>query len=300
MEKETLGLKLSAIAFLGMAILGIFFAILTRSDAILLSGVFSLISFVIGLLTMKVAELVEGPDDEHFHFGYAFFEPFLNAIKGLLILIVCALALASAAGAILDGGRTLNASWALIYAVIAAVGCLAIALVERGWAKKTHSPLLEVDVKNWTLDFFVNAGVGAAFLIALWLGGTRWSHLVPYVDPVLLTLLVVALIWTPAKTVKDNVAELLQVAPSPSVQRDVHEKFDRAVEDLELEKSYLRMVKVGRYFYLLAQLVVPPTFRLNRVKELDDIRARIAEGVKDVHPRMVLDTLFTEKDPTTK
>ena len=73
-----------------------------------------------------------------------------------------------------------------------------------------------------------------------------------------------------------------------------------AVEGLELEKSYLRMVKVGRYFYLLAQLVVPPTFRLNRVKELDDIRARIAEGVKDVHPRMVLDTLFTEEDPTTK
>ena len=34
---------------------------------------------------------------------------------------------------------------------------------------------------------------------------TRWSFLVPYVDPALLTILVLVLVWIPAKTVKDSV-----------------------------------------------------------------------------------------------
>ncbi len=54
----------------------------------------------------------------------------------------------------------------------------------------------------------LNAGVGIAFLIALLLSGTRLSFVIPYVDPVLLTILVLVLVWVPAKTVKDNVLEL--------------------------------------------------------------------------------------------
>ncbi len=283
-----------------MAILGISFAILTSSDAIMLSGIFSLISFVIGLLTLKVAELVEGPDDEHFHFGYAYFEPFLNTIKGLLILVVCALALASAVRSLFQGGRSLDAGWAVVYAVVAASGCLLIAFLERSWAKKTHSPLLEVDVKNWTLDFFVNAGVGAAFLLAFLLAGTRWSNLVPYVDPVLLAVLVIVLIWVPVKTVKDNVAELLVIAPPPPLQHEVRGRFNRAMQGLAVEKTYVRMSKVGRYFYVLIQIVVPQSFRLDRVKTLDDIRRKIANELADIHPKLVMDTVFTEDESLTK
>ena len=170
----------------------------------------------------------------------------------------------------------------------------------RSWARKTHSPLLEVDVKNWTLDFFVNAGVGAAFLLAFWLAGTRWSYLVPYVDPVLLTALVIVLIWVPVKTVKDNVAELLVIAPPPPLQHEVRGRFNRAIQGVPVEKTYVRMSKVGRYFYILNQIVVPRSFKLDRVKNLDDIRRKIATELEDIHPKLVIDTLFTEDDSLTK
>lgn len=297
---EKPALKLSALAYLAMAALGIGFAIVARSDAIMLSGFFSLISFAMGLLSLKVAYLVQLPGDERFHFGYAHFEPFLNAIKGLIILAVCAISLAGAIDAMLHGGRPLSAGWALVYAVVATVGCAAVAIVQHQVAKRVESPLLEVDVKNWTLDAAVNTGVGAAFLIALLLEGTRWSSLVPYVDPVLLIILVLVLVWVPLKTVRDNVAELLQVAPPPNVQDDVKERFVIAVSGLELENSYVRMVKIGRYLYVLCQLVMPTNFRLQRVKELDEIRARIAKGLEDVHPKLVLDMVFTEDETWVK
>jgi cation diffusion facilitator family transporter len=300
MKNERFALKLSALGYLLLAVLGIGFALLSRSDAIMLSGFFSLISFVMVLLSLKVAELVLIPDDEHFHFGYAHFEPFLNTIKGLLILAVCAFSLASAADAMLRGGRPLDPGWALVYAAIASIACFAIAAIERRIAEKTHSPLLEVDVKNWTLDAVVNTGVGVAFLLALGMAGTRWSAAVPYVDPALLTLLVALLIWVPLKTVKDNVLELLQNAPDQATQEEVRARFDRAVEGVAIEKRYVRMVKIGRFFYVLCQLVMPASFRLSRVKELDEIRKRIADNLEGVHPKLVLDTIFTEDESWTK
>ena len=300
MKEERTALKLSALGYLFMAALGIGFAIVTRSDAIMLSGFFSLIAFVMGLLSLKVANLVHQPGDEHFHFGYAHFEPFLNSIKALIILAVCAISLAAAVGALLHGGRHLAAGWAMIYAVVATVFSFVVAAIQSRIAKRTESPLLEVDVRNWTLDGFVNTGVGLAFLIAMVLAGTRWEFLVPYVDPVLLILLVLALVWVPLRTVLENVGELLQIAPVAEVQKEVKERFDIAIAEFPVEKSYVRMVKIGRFFYCLCQLIMPASYRIQRVKDLDEIRGRIAAGLEGVHPKLVLDVLFTENEEWTK
>ena len=80
-KTEQTALKWSAYRQSFMGILGIVFALLTRSEAILLDGFFSFIGFVMGLLTLRVARLVLQPDDEKFQFGYAFFEPFFNTIQ---------------------------------------------------------------------------------------------------------------------------------------------------------------------------------------------------------------------------
>ncbi len=300
MKDERSALKLSAIGYLFMATLGIGFAIVTRSSAIMLSGFFSLIAFVMGLLSLKVAELVHQPGDEHFHFGYAHFEPFLNTIKALIILAVCAISLAAAVDALLHGGRRLAAGWALVYAVVATVFSFVVAAIQRRINQRTQSPLLAVDVKNWTLDGFINTGVGFAFLGAMVLDGTRWDALVPYVDPVLLILLILVLIWVPVKTVIDSVAELLQIAPMPEVQEQVRERFDDAISGLPVEKSYVRMVRIGRFFYCLCQLIMPASYRIERVKDLDDIRGRIAAALQGVQPKLVLDVVFTENEEWTK
>ena len=45
------------------------------------------------LFTLRVARLLARPDDERYPFGYLFFEPLINTVKGLLILGVSAFAL---------------------------------------------------------------------------------------------------------------------------------------------------------------------------------------------------------------
>lgn len=294
MDRETRALRLSAWMSLLMAALGIGFGLATESDAIMLDGYFSLIGFVMALVTIRVARLVVQPPDEHFHFGYAQFEPFLNAIKGLLMLGVAGFALAGAVDALLHGGRDLKPGLATLYAVVALTGCLAVGAVQRRAAASIGSPLLAVDSRNWLIDGLLSGVVALVFLAALILGRTRWAAVVPYMDPALVILLVLGIAWVPLRIVRDSLREILAFAPDQALQDDVRGRVERALEEVPVASSQVRIMKIGRFLYVLNQIVVSPEFRPGRVEELDRVRERIAAALEGVEPTPVVDTLFTE------
>jgi len=89
-------LLVSAAGNMVIGIAGILFAIFSHSQAILLDGLFNLTYFASGLFTLKVAKMVLRGDDERFPMGYAFFEPLINGIKGVLVLGVSIMALTGA------------------------------------------------------------------------------------------------------------------------------------------------------------------------------------------------------------
>lgn len=292
MDLEQKALRRSVWGNLFFAALGFGFAASSESEAILLDGIFSLVAWLMSLLTIRVARLVQGPANDWFHFGYAAFEPMLNTVKGLLLLGVCGFSLASAIKALVSGGRSLNPGWALVYAVVAACGASLLAVLQRRTAKETRSPLLEVDVKNWQVDALLSAGVGVAFLVALALRGSPSAYLLPYVDPALVTLLVVIMIRDPIKIVVEGVGELLAVAPEESIQNEVRQQFAELLADYPVDRFNLRMLKAGRAHYLLAHVVVKPDLRLESVTELDQMRKRIATRMKQRHPPWEVDVVF--------
>ena len=294
--RESTALKSSAGANLFFGLLGIGFALLTQSGAILLDGFFSFIGFGIGLLTLRVSDLVERPDDQWFHFGYAYFEPFLNAVRGLILLAVTGYALVASVIALFHGGREIVPGWALVYAIIAVVGCFLLAWIQRRAARAIESPLLDVDAKAWLMDGVLSLVVAGAFLGALLIQGTRWDPVVDYVDPALVVLLVLLVLPVPLKIIRDNLGELLRVAPEPEIQAEVKRRFAQAVEGHGFRDTRLRMIGAGRYFYLLNHIRVGSAFRIQRVGELDAIRADIHAALEDLHPRLVIDTLFTEDE----
>lgn len=300
MDQETNALKLSAGMALFMAALGIVFGILTQSDAIMLDGLFSLVGFAMAVVTIRVSRLVKQPPDEHFHFGYAQFEPFLNAVKGLLMLGVSGFAIATAINALLHGGRDLNAGLAVVYAVIALAGCLVVGGLQRRAARRTGSPLLEVEAKNWLVDGVLSGVVAAVFVVALILGDTRYAYVVPYIDPVLVIVVVLAILAVPLRIVREGLREILGFAPAPDVQSEVRGRIEGAVEGIPVESLRVNMMKIGRFFYVLNQVVVSPEFRPGRIGELDAVRARIAKAMEGFEPTPIVDTVFTEDEKWTE
>ena len=108
-----------------------------------------------------------GPTTSDYPFGYLFFEPLINTVKGLLILGVSAFALVDAGIALASGGREVEFGPAALYAAFATVACLAVVwALRRG---RAASPLVAADVETWTVNAAVSGGVLAGFLLAIWL-----------------------------------------------------------------------------------------------------------------------------------
>ena len=165
-------------------------------------------------------------------------------------------------------------------------------LVQHRAAKATGSPLLDVDVRNWKIDSGLSAGVAVAFLAAFLLEGSQWSHFLPYIDPALVTLLVLIMIWDPIKIVAEGVGELLAIAPEKAVQEQVREEFARMVTEYPVDDFTLRMLKSGRTHYLLAHVVLKPDAQIQRIEELDTMRRRFTTGLQELHPPWEVDVVF--------
>ena len=93
-------------------------------------------------------------DDEHFHFGYAHFTPLLNLIKALLMVVLCV-----------------------------------SALIMKKASKKSKSELVSVDAESWVVDTAISSAVMFGFLAGFLIQATDYDHLLPYLDPVIVTIL---------------------------------------------------------------------------------------------------------------
>lgn len=292
-KKEQNALKLSIYGALGMGLLGLIFALLTESDAILLDGFFSLIGFIMSLLTVKVSALVFKPDNKKFNFGYAKFEPFLNAAKGLIILGVTGFALFSSITVILDGGRELSLGWAIIYSFIATFGCFIITFKQKSAAKSTGSLLLEVDSKNWFIDGAISSGVAGAFIIAFFIQDTRLDYIIPYVDSSLVILISIFALPIPINILRNGLRELLFAAPDEVTQNNIIERIKKITTSKVKGENIIRMAHIGRFLYLNIYVIVPKEETTLNVKIEDDIRKKLYAGLSEFHNNLQIDVSFT-------
>jgi cation diffusion facilitator family transporter len=290
---EIRAFRISAVGFLTISILGFVFAVLAHSQAILLDGVYALVSVVMTVLAMRVARMVEAPSSQKFHFGYAHFEPLLNLVRGLLIFAICAYALFATAMVLFHGGREIEADVAIFYTALSAVWSVGVFFYQRRLARQLGSPALAVDARTWLVDGVLYVGETAGFVVYLLLERTALRPLLRYADPIFVLIVVGLLMRVPITTIREALREVLHRAPPPEVQSDVRQKLAAALAGLPLRKTHARMVTVGRFFFVLIHVVVEEGFGARPVSELDAIRRQVEQALRDVHPRVVLDVVFT-------
>ena len=290
---EARALRLTMLGTLGMALLGLGFALITKSEAILLDGFFSLIGFAIALITQKVFRLVTRPGDEHFPFGYAMFEPILNLSKGLLIALVSLFALVSAISALLTGGRPIGAGVAIVYATIAAVGCFILAWRTRVLAKRARSPLVAVDAHNWIIDGLISAGVALAFLLIQLTQGTPVAAFAPYADPVIVIVLVVATIMVPLQIIRDAWRQVVGYRPTPDKLQGVNRSVAQTFAPWPSVTWQVRAIEIGRFLYVQVYAIDPEEC-CGTLSTQDQLRYQIYTALREQFKHLELNVIFTQ------
>jgi len=293
MKTERGALLLSCFTALVMGAMGLAFAFVTNSRAIMLDGVYNLTYFGVGLLTMRVARLALKPDTPEFPFGHGYFESLVNAGKGLMILGISVIALVDSVMALLTGGRAIVAGPAIVYAAAATALCTIAALVLRRAQHRLASPLVQADAENWVLDAVISAAVLLAFCLAPAFAALGWSVAARYIDPVLVAAVVLLFLGMPVRMARQAIGELLNRAPDPTVAEPVTEAIDAVLARLPVRERYVRMVRPGRTLYVAVHTVLDAEFPAERLGVLDDLRAQLDDAIRRVQPRVVVDAMFT-------
>jgi predicted Co/Zn/Cd cation transporter (cation efflux family) len=298
-ETEKDALRISIAGYFLLGILAVVFALRSQSEAIMLDGFFNFVSFVMSLVTLRVAELLSVSYDERFQYGFMPFEPFVNVIKGLIILVVCGFALVSSIDALIDGGRELSPGAAVIYSIIATSGCIIVFLIQKRYARRVDSPLLAIDLATWRISGFISSAVAVAFIAAYLLSRTDHSWIVPYIDPIMVIILILVMVRLPLSALKEGVGDLLLGAPGAELQGSIRESIDAALDGLAMERNYIRMVKVGRHVFVTVEIILPLGTAITAIGEFDRVREKVSASVEGLHPAIVVDTLFTGDDRWT-
>jgi cation diffusion facilitator family transporter len=291
-QKEKNVLKLSFYIAGLFVFIAFSFALLTQSAAILFDGVYSLIAFFMALLTLKVANLVQLPDDDRFHFGYTAIEPTLNLFKSLIIIATCLYAVIGSIMSLLSGGNDAEYGIAIIYGVIATVGCFSIAAYMKRSSKTLRSDLVGVDAQTWFVDGVLSASILLGFAIAFALQTHGYEEYAPYVDPILLITLGLAMLPIPGKIMLDSLKEVINKAPPEAVTAVIEKKLKQSLAGVPYEHVEVRISKMGRDLYLLVHIIVDESFGLTTITELDTIRKVSEKAMREWNPSIYMDILF--------
>ncbi|MGF1687327.1 cation diffusion facilitator family transporter [Photobacterium japonica] len=255
-SKERLALKMSLAGTVLLSSLGIGYGLYVGSNAILLDGMFSLLSMGMTGLSLYTAYLVSKPDDQYFQFGYAHIEPLINVVNGLLILMTCIFAFINGVQTIASGGHEIVLEHALVYAVLSTFCCFTIYFTETHIAKSEQSELVRVDSQEWLIDGILSAAILVGFVAVMILDDMGYSQWNRYVDPILVSTLSLAAVVLPITVLRRNLKEVLLVAPQDDAQDNVDRVIAKLSKQYHFEDYTHHFAKTGRQYDLEVNILV--------------------------------------------
>jgi predicted Co/Zn/Cd cation transporter (cation efflux family) len=295
-ELEARLLRLSVVATLVIAGLGVLLGLGARSPAIIFDSLFALVDAAITWLTLVVARLVATQgDDRRFQYGFWHLEPLVIALRASALMALVAYAFLSAANSLLKGGYEPEFGMAAGYALLTTLIAFGIWWWLRRQAERIDSGLVRLDVKAWLLSALMSAALLAAFAAALALRGTGAEWLIRYIDPLALALIALVVLPLPLREARESFAEILLITPADTDAqlRAVMDAFIRRHGFADY-RSYL--AKAGRARFIEISVLVPPELCLP-VTAIDAMRTEIGKAIGGAGPDRWLTITFTA-DPS--
>jgi len=287
-ERAALHRSIVTTALLGL--LGVTWGIGTRSQMILLDGVYAVVGIGVSWLLLRASALAAAGPTRRYPFGREGVTPFVIGVQGFVLLATLVYAAVEGVYTIRAGGSDVSAGWAIAYAVISTAGSLAFWAWLRGVA--VGSDLLVAEAMAWRVGALRGAGMLVGFVLIAVLGRSSWSDAAPYVDPVMVLVTCVLFVGAPVRMIRTMVVELLERAPDAPVRDGVMAAVAEVRRTFELEEPDVRMTKVGPKLYVEVEGIAAPAVTIGQEHEVREaLRHRLEELPFEVwlnlelHPR---------------
>jgi predicted Co/Zn/Cd cation transporter (cation efflux family) len=133
-----------------------------------------------------------------------------------------------------------------------------------------------------------------AFLIGYAIRGTNLAWMMPYVDPMALLIISLALIPMPLKTVRDALADILLMTP-----QDLRQSVDRTAANVVERYGFVSyrayVARVGRGTQIELHFIAPLAWPARTLEEWDNLREKIGAELGEPSPDRWLTIAFTTR-----
>lgn len=300
-QTEQTTLRYSIAATLVVASVAVIVGLLAHSFSIIFDGVYMLVDAAMSGLALLVARLIatssasEAPRGtllERFTFGFWHLEPIVLGLNGTLLIGASVYALINAVASLMVGGRELEFSYAIAYTVFALVISVSMVLIERRANATIRSDFIALDIQSWLMSAGIAGSLCVAFCIGYVLEGSGYDWMSPYVDPVVLALICLALIPLPVATIRQALSEILLVTPV-----SLRDHVERVAEDFIARYGFIShrayVAKIGRGTQIEIYFIVPQGRPAQRLEDWDTIRSELGDAIGNPGSNRWLTVVFT-------
>lgn len=277
MNKELNYIKAVTLICFAFGVLGVGFALASDSSSMMFDGLYSLIQSIFILLSGFVVRLIGRKDDEYYQFGYGSFEPFYIVMRTIVLLSMNGTLLYEAVTSLMNGGREVDASLALLFTFISIVGCTAVYIILRREAKALNSPLLKAESRSWLNDILISVSVLISFGIMALLKSSGHQQIAMYIDPLITIIFVIFLAPPLVKQMVYAIKDLLDAAPPQEVQDRLERIVEGYAEKCGFKDYLIYSSKRGRTVTAMIHIILSEDLPVSR---LDGIRKQI---LCDIH-----------------
>jgi cation diffusion facilitator family transporter len=291
-------LLFSVWASAGFAVFSSIWGVISGSSMIVFDGLYSFVSIGLsGLAVLALRFVRRGPDDR-FPWGREAAEPLVVILKAATLGALCVYAAVGGSVDLLNGGREVEVGWAIVYALIATAGSLAVGLRLR-YGTRSTSPegagmdLVRAEAAEWVGDALLSVGVLVGFLAALLLTEEGRPDIAAYVDPAMVVLVSVAFLVVPFRLIIGGLREVLSMSPSEEIQAQLRSCVDDVQRRYRLQESFVRAAKVGGRMDIEVDFVVGPDSTVATVADCDTVRTDLHERLAPLGYERSLIVAFT-------
>jgi len=284
LTKEEIEKKVLRLSFIGSCLLSgseILMAIVLRSYAVMLDGIFDSAELVMMGPFLVLVPLLYKPVNERHPYGYSQVESFFLIIKYSVLLTLMLLLINTNVHVIMSGGNRVNPSMIAVYEMLLGAASVFMYFMLAHISRKYESPTVHAELYLWKTDIVGSCGIAVAFLAQYVLGDTVLAAFAPYMDSAVAIVMSVLLLREPVSEIVRGFKQMLLFSPPEDVMRRVHEVVNKNLEGLPYRATFIDVIQTGRKTWIEVYLKENLDTSLIDVRHWTKMREYVIGDLKD-------------------
>lgn len=282
--KEEIEKKVLRLSFIGSCLLSgseIIMALVLRSYAVMMDGIFDSAELVMMGPFLVLVPLLYKPVNERHPYGYSQVESFFLIIKYSVLLTLMLLLINTNVHVIMSGGNRVNPSMIAVYEMLLGAASVFMYFMLAHISRKYESPTVHAELYLWKTDIVGSCGIAVAFLAQYVLGDTVLAAFAPYMDSAVAIVMSVLLLREPVSEIVRGFKQMLLFSPPEDVMRRVHEVVNKNLEGLPYRATFIDVIQTGRKTWIEVYLKENLDTSLIDVRHWTKMREYVIEDLKD-------------------